>query len=166
MYSCTYLFSCFFFFQAEDGIRDHCVTGVQTCALPIWLTSKFFAVTSTKVRTAESGAGAGSSMSTGWLEITLLGTGFEATTILRTRRPVRASAWTTETNRGTTATLRDSSGRISARRLIAARPIATTVHFLKSKQKCILLFYPIIPGFLHSARPPVRFAKSRQIHPQ
>ena len=22
-----------FFFQAEDGIRDHCVTGVQTCAL-------------------------------------------------------------------------------------------------------------------------------------
>src|SRR5438034_5690526 len=26
----------FFFFQAEDGIRDHCVTGVQTCALPIW----------------------------------------------------------------------------------------------------------------------------------
>ena len=26
---------CSFFFQAEDGIRDHCVTGVQTCALPI-----------------------------------------------------------------------------------------------------------------------------------
>src|SRR5258706_646340 len=25
----------FFFFQAEDGIRDHCMTGVQTCALPI-----------------------------------------------------------------------------------------------------------------------------------
>src|SRR5215211_1362274 len=25
----------FFFFQAEDGIRDLCVTGVQTCALPI-----------------------------------------------------------------------------------------------------------------------------------
>src|SRR5215204_94717 len=24
-----------FCFQAEDGIRDHCVTGVQTCALPI-----------------------------------------------------------------------------------------------------------------------------------
>src|SRR5215211_8589336 len=30
----TFVFS--FFFQAEDGIRDHCVTGVQTCALPIW----------------------------------------------------------------------------------------------------------------------------------
>src|SRR5690606_40693589 len=27
---------CFFFFQAEDGIRDFHVTGVQTCALPIW----------------------------------------------------------------------------------------------------------------------------------
>src|SRR5690606_40668312 len=26
---------CFFFFQAEDGIRDFHVTGVQTCALPI-----------------------------------------------------------------------------------------------------------------------------------
>src|SRR5437773_10626207 len=25
-----------FFFQAEDGIRDRDVTGVQTCALPIW----------------------------------------------------------------------------------------------------------------------------------
>ena len=25
----------FFFFQAEDGIRDIGVTGVQTCALPI-----------------------------------------------------------------------------------------------------------------------------------
>src|SRR5437868_12159105 len=28
-------FVCFFFFQAEDGIRDRNVTGVQTCALPI-----------------------------------------------------------------------------------------------------------------------------------
>src|SRR3989442_6037120 len=27
---------CFFFFQAEDGIRDADVTGVQTCALPIY----------------------------------------------------------------------------------------------------------------------------------
>src|SRR2546430_10758547 len=29
--------SLFFFFQAEDGIRDLTVTGVQTCALPIYL---------------------------------------------------------------------------------------------------------------------------------
>src|SRR5690606_40143426 len=27
----------FFFFQAEDGIRDFHVTGVQTCALPIFI---------------------------------------------------------------------------------------------------------------------------------
>src|SRR5256886_2547279 len=33
------LVSVFFFFQAEDGIRDLTVTGVQTCALPIlWAT--------------------------------------------------------------------------------------------------------------------------------
>src|SRR5207237_1901737 len=30
-----YVLFCFFFFQAEDGIRDSSVTGVQTCALPI-----------------------------------------------------------------------------------------------------------------------------------
>src|SRR5438046_4184186 len=32
----TVLLMFFFFFQAEDGIRDWSVTGVQTCALPIW----------------------------------------------------------------------------------------------------------------------------------
>src|SRR5260370_22970100 len=34
---CTCVLSCFFFFQAEDGIRDSSVTGVQTCALPIFV---------------------------------------------------------------------------------------------------------------------------------
>src|SRR5256886_6672651 len=34
---CTYTFFFFFFFQAEDGIRDLTVTGVQTCALPIYM---------------------------------------------------------------------------------------------------------------------------------
>src|SRR5438876_9198707 len=37
----------FFFFQAEDGIRDGRVTGVQTCALPIfpvWLSPPFLAI--------------------------------------------------------------------------------------------------------------------------
>src|SRR5688500_19769535 len=29
------MFLTYFFFQAEDGIRDYKVTGVQTCALPI-----------------------------------------------------------------------------------------------------------------------------------
>src|ERR1022692_5000183 len=32
---CDILLYLFFFFQAEDGIRDYKVTGVQTCALPI-----------------------------------------------------------------------------------------------------------------------------------
>src|SRR2546422_3314683 len=32
----------FFFFQAEDGIRDVAVTGVQTCALPIFTTAGQF----------------------------------------------------------------------------------------------------------------------------
>ena len=32
-----------FFFQAEDGIRDRLVTGVQTCALPIFAMPAFFA---------------------------------------------------------------------------------------------------------------------------
>src|SRR5688500_20372740 len=35
MFSCVFCNS-LFFFQAEDGIRDYKVTGVQTCALPIW----------------------------------------------------------------------------------------------------------------------------------
>src|SRR5207245_6478609 len=34
---CRKTIRCFFFFQAEDGIRDATVTGVQTCALPISL---------------------------------------------------------------------------------------------------------------------------------
>src|SRR2546430_3146713 len=33
---------CLFFFQAEDGIRDLTVTGVQTCALPIYSSSGLF----------------------------------------------------------------------------------------------------------------------------
>src|SRR5256885_8084076 len=34
-YACMFMSCVFFFFQAEDGIRDYKVTGVQTCALPI-----------------------------------------------------------------------------------------------------------------------------------
>src|SRR5690348_17454378 len=34
-----YFYFVFFFFQAEDGIRDGRVTGVQTCALPIYSTA-------------------------------------------------------------------------------------------------------------------------------
>src|SRR5256885_6833230 len=35
MMSLEFIYIIFFFFQAEDGIRDYKVTGVQTCALPI-----------------------------------------------------------------------------------------------------------------------------------
>src|ERR1039457_7535710 len=34
--TCDSHLCCFCFFQAEDGIRDYKVTGVQTCALPIY----------------------------------------------------------------------------------------------------------------------------------
>src|SRR5437879_13625829 len=35
LFICNLFICFFFFFQAEDGIRDTSVTGVQTCALPI-----------------------------------------------------------------------------------------------------------------------------------
>ena len=40
----------FFFFQAEDGIRDRLVTGVQTCALPIFKKPFDFTFPAAKVR--------------------------------------------------------------------------------------------------------------------
>src|SRR5205809_4856182 len=43
------LFCFFFFFQAEDGIRDVAVTGVQTCALPISYSSTPSEYTSERV---------------------------------------------------------------------------------------------------------------------
>src|SRR5205823_11752036 len=43
----------FFFFQAEDGIRDKLVTGVQTCALPISQpTGRFFGRKPSELRVA------------------------------------------------------------------------------------------------------------------
>src|SRR6266487_6541671 len=44
-----------FFFQAEDGIRDGRVTGVQTCALPISGAAALAQVTSDARRKARSG---------------------------------------------------------------------------------------------------------------
>src|SRR3989475_1931171 len=46
-----------FFFQAEDGIRDLTVTGVQTCALPILIT---------KILAAKRAAGSGASTVIAW----------------------------------------------------------------------------------------------------
>src|SRR5207249_6160759 len=39
----------FFFFQAEDGIRDRNVTGVQTCALPISFRARLFSSGSSRL---------------------------------------------------------------------------------------------------------------------
>src|SRR5258706_9898857 len=47
-----------FFFQAEDGIRDWSVTGVQTCALPIWSNSSPFAPWIVRMRTASTSSSA------------------------------------------------------------------------------------------------------------
>src|SRR5699024_11232018 len=43
----------FFFFQAEDGIRDRNVTGVQTCALPIFESAR--RLTSRRISAATPG---------------------------------------------------------------------------------------------------------------
>src|SRR2546421_1506809 len=47
----------FFFFQAEDGIRDLIVTGVQTCALPIFLLRPSETAESDSLLRAARGAG-------------------------------------------------------------------------------------------------------------
>src|SRR5207244_12792499 len=44
----------YFFFQAEDGIRDDLVTGVQTCALPICCRSDRVKMSSSKSSVAAS----------------------------------------------------------------------------------------------------------------
>src|SRR5205823_10900643 len=51
----------FFFFQAEDGIRDKLVTGVQTCALPISVDTDAFnaAMEQQKAKARASWAGSG-----------------------------------------------------------------------------------------------------------
>src|SRR2546425_10473139 len=43
----------FFFFQAEDGIRDKLVTGVQTCALPISLEARSTALLTDKLHISQ-----------------------------------------------------------------------------------------------------------------
>src|SRR5205823_8708722 len=43
-----------FFFQAEDGIRDKLVTGVQTCALPICVVRRAISVVKKRTGTHES----------------------------------------------------------------------------------------------------------------
>src|SRR2546430_16380442 len=53
----------FFFFQAEDGIRDLTVTGVQTCALPIFQASASVTVKAAQVSIDATSVGLGSGAS-------------------------------------------------------------------------------------------------------
>src|SRR2546429_7303369 len=53
MIKCSIIVLYFFFFQAEDGIRDVAVTGVQTCALPILIRSTGFGICARHVESAE-----------------------------------------------------------------------------------------------------------------
>src|SRR2546427_7241273 len=55
-----------FFFQAEDGIRDLTVTGVQTCALPILWISMPAVVMVAEPHMAESKGSTGLSRSSAW----------------------------------------------------------------------------------------------------
>src|SRR5256885_8546498 len=62
-----------FFFQAEDGIRDYKVTGVQTCALPISAPAK-------KTKTA-SGLSEAISERLAWNSVVGKGTGISLTMV-------------------------------------------------------------------------------------
>src|SRR5690606_1855744 len=53
-----------FFFQAEDGIRDFHVTGVQTCALPIFTDEDFQPVAQLPYHIKKSGADLGEELFT------------------------------------------------------------------------------------------------------
>src|SRR5438067_4552904 len=67
----------FFFFQAEDGIRDRNVTGVQTCALPILSTSQDSTAT---------GRAMARSMSTAWSRMEVWARPYR----IHTRAPARS----------------------------------------------------------------------------
>src|SRR5438552_13168724 len=60
----------FFFFQAEDGIRDDLVTGVQTCALPISIEDL---APGAKIRRHSGSAAAGARSSMAWLSRRVVG---------------------------------------------------------------------------------------------
>src|SRR5712672_4105904 len=67
-----------FFFQAEDGIRDKLVTGVQTCALPIspsevsWLGPSFFGGCPRVSDCAQTDLRGGASIGAAWVSQAIL----------------------------------------------------------------------------------------------
>ena len=71
---CIALVFLFFFFQAEDGIRDRNVTGVQTCALPIYRLKDLYTRTINN-----SGTAVFKGLSTGVWTVTMSGGGQSTT---------------------------------------------------------------------------------------
>src|SRR5699024_200758 len=61
----------FFFFQAEDGIRDRNVTGVQTCALPIFIYFPSFIILYTVLRPIEYSSAMSLALSPPWYNVTI-----------------------------------------------------------------------------------------------
>src|SRR5262249_57717839 len=96
----------FFFFQAEDGIRDWSVTGVQTCALPIsYLTQSFFSPAGTQCEGGEPSGDPGDRGDCGrWPRPALEGARPRSRRAARPRVPTRPRAgfFPDETTRGTT----------------------------------------------------------------
>src|SRR5690606_40658673 len=76
----------FFFFQAEDGIRDFHVTGVQTCALPI--SKAISPITTPPPIMAKSSKKDATtpSMGTSWKRTRINSTKAEATAMVKARR--------------------------------------------------------------------------------
>src|SRR5207244_5678947 len=86
-----------FFFQAEDGIRDDLVTGVQTCALPICVANPIASIWS------------------GQLLLDHLGEQEAAATLMRAIGEVLAAGHVRTPDLGGTSTTRQQIGRASCR---------------------------------------------------
>src|SRR5215813_10024711 len=92
----------FFFFQAEDGIRDADVTGVQTCALPITLTvTDATRPSATLLSPAAGGVLAGTVMvsasATDNVAVSRLEIWLDGTSIVSAVTPTAAVTWDTTT---------------------------------------------------------------------
>src|SRR5258708_35489564 len=102
------LFVCFFFFfQAEDGIRDDLVTGVQTCALPISECAACLLL-SPVVRSYPSEASAANPSVVSTLVPALVGQRSSAWSRNTRHRPATRSRQRTERSRGSAASSKHS----------------------------------------------------------
>src|SRR5438309_8769333 len=85
---CQFRQVCLFFFQAEDGIRDGTVTGVQTCALPIlkriWVVAGIIVTALIVAATAgpTSGLAADGTVKVGVIEMLTGGSAFYGNAVL------------------------------------------------------------------------------------